>query len=40
MVDKNYKLPDWDDIDDSDYDDDWTDELPKWKSDKGKTVED
>ena len=40
MVDNNWKFIYWDDVDDSDYDDEWVDEKPKWKSDRGKTVED
>lgn len=39
MVDNNWMFF-WDDVDDTDFDDEWTDETPKWNSDKGKTIED
>ena len=40
MVDREWDFIYWDDVDDTDYSDEWTDERPKYKSDKGKTVED
>jgi len=36
VVDREWDFLYWD----TDFDDEWTDETPKWNSDKGKTVED
>lgn len=35
MVDREWDFLYWDD-----FDDEWVDENPKWKSDSGKTIED